>query len=154
MNQVRVQHKELPFIISTDVEDIEFDRVFLWLSKEAYWSEGIPMSVLRTAFENSIVFGLYHEKQGQIGVARMITDKATFAYLADVFIDESFRGKGLAKWLMETIMSHTDLQGLRRIMLATSDMQGLYKKFGFSDVGEDNLLMEIAKPDIYKGMYR
>lgn len=153
MSETRVQHKQLPFIISTVVQDFEFDRVHNWLATEAYWSEGIPKNVVVKAFENSLSFGLFHEKNGQVGVARMVTDKATFAYLADVFIEENHRGKGLSKWLMETILRHQDLQGLRRIMLATRDMQPLYKKYGFKEVESDNNLMEVVRPDIYKGMY-
>lgn len=153
MSDNRVQHKQLPFIISTNVQDFEFDRVHNWLATEAYWSEGIPKNVVVKAFEHSLSFGLFHEKNGQVGVARMVTDKATFAYLADVFIEENHRGKGLSKWLMETILRHPDLQGLRRIMLATRDMQPLYKKYGFKEVESDNNLMEVVRPDIYKGMY-
>jgi len=153
MSKIRLQHTELPYILTTDFESFEMDRVHRWLSREAYWSTGIPLSILKRAFENSIPFGLFHEKNGQIGVARMVTDKATFAYLADVFIDEVYRGMGLAKWMMESIMTHPELQGLRRTMLATSDMHSLYRKFGFEDVGESEILMEIVKPDIYKGLY-
>ena len=153
MSKIRLQHKELPYILTTDFDSFEMDRVHRWLSREAYWSAGIPLATLKRAFENSISFGLFHEKNGQVGVARMVTDKATFAYLADVFIDEIYRGMGLAKWMMESIMAHPELQGLRRTMLATSDMHSLYRKFGFEDVGESEILMEIVKPDIYKGMY-
>lgn len=149
---LRLQHKELPFILTTDFTKFEMDRVHKWLAVEAYWSPDIPKHLLVRAFENSISFGLFHEKNGQIGVARMITDKATFAYLADVFIDEAYRGLGLGNWLMETIMTHPDLQGLRRMMLATSDMHELYKKFGFEKVESSESLMEIVRPDVYRGM--
>jgi N-acetylglutamate synthase-like GNAT family acetyltransferase len=145
----RAQHKSLPYIISTSPVDIEYDRVHGWLSEQAYWSKGIPKSTLRKGFENSIVFGLYHEKNGQVGVARMITDKSTFAYLADVFIEETSRGQGLANWLLETIFKHPDMQGLRRIMLATADMHPLYRKFGFDHPAEPNKLMERLVSNLY-----
>ncbi len=144
------QHPNLAYFISTDFAVFQMDRVYQWLSVEAYWSEGVPMKTLVQAFENSTVFGLFHTDGHQVGCARMVTDKATFGYLADVFIDEKHRGKGLAIWLMEAIMAHPDIRPLRRTMLATSDMHPLYRKFGFKDVGTSKMLMEIVKQDIYK----
>jgi GNAT superfamily N-acetyltransferase len=143
-------HATLPFYISTDFADFDVDRLYQWLSVEAYWSKGVPRETLVRAFENSLVFGLFHNQLGQIGSARMITDKATFGYLADVYIDGAHRGQGLAIWLMETVMTHPDITPLRRTMLATSDMHPLYRKFGFNDVGTSEMLMEIVKLDIYK----
>ena len=143
-------HATLPFYISTDFADFDVDRLYQWLSVEAYWSKGVPRETLIRAFKNSLVFGLFHDQLGQIGSARMITDKATFGYLADVYIDGAHRGQGLANWLIETIMAHPDIALLRRTMLATSDMHPLYRKFGFKDVGTTEMLMEIVKLDIYK----
>ena len=117
------------FTVSDDKKKIDAEYVHHFLTT-SYWSPGIPMETVRKAIENSLCFGVYHNDK-QVGFARMVTDKATFAYLADVFIDETYRGKGLSKLLMRTIMSHPDLQGLRRIMLATKDAHGLYAQFGF-----------------------
>lgn len=149
MSVERLHHPKLPYSLSFDLNDFDLDRVHHWLSAGAYWSKGLPRDIMERSLENSIVLGLYHDDAGQVGLARMVTDKATFAYLADVYIAKDHRGLGLANWLMETIMAHADLQGLRRMMLATSDMHSLYRKFGFKDVRENKLLMEIVNPDIY-----
>jgi len=101
-------------------------------------------------FETGIgTFGVYKGAQ-MVGFARVITDTATFAYLADVFIDEAYRGQGLSKWLMEVILSHPDLQGLRRFLLATRDAHGLYRQFDFKELPNPEYMLAIAKPDIYK----
>ena len=151
MSETRLQHADLPYSLSFKLSDFDLDKVHHWLSVEAYWSRGLPRDIMERSFENSIVLGLYHNDAGQVGLARMITDKATFAYLGDVFIAENHRGHGLANWLMETIMAHHDLQGLRRMMLATADMHALYRKFGFKDVRDSKRLMEIVDLDIYVG---
>lgn len=114
----------------------------------SYWSPGIPQDVLDRALEGSLCFGLY-EGRRQIGFARAITDRATFAYVADVYVLEEYRGRGLALWLMQTVMEHPELQGLRRWMLLTRDAHALYRKVGFVDVARPERIMEIARPDIY-----
>jgi N-acetylglutamate synthase-like GNAT family acetyltransferase len=136
------------FTITTDKEkfDVEFIHSFLTRS---YWAEGISKEVIKRSIEGALCFGLF-ENDKQIGFARMITDKATFAYLADVFIIEEYRGRGLSKWLMEVIMSHPSLQGLRRMMLATKDAHGLYQKFGFTALNNVDRWMQINDPNIYK----
>ena len=136
------------FTITTAQEklDVEFIHVFLTRS---YWAEGIPRDVIKRSIEGALCFGVF-ENNRQIGFARMITDKATFAYLADVFIIEEYRGRGLSKWLMEVIMSHPSLQGLRRMMLATRDAHGLYEKFGFTALQNVDRWMQKHDPDIYK----
>ena len=136
------------FTITTAQEklDVEFIHAFLTRS---YWAEGIPRDVIKRSIEGALCFGLF-ENNRQIGFARMITDKATFAYLADVFIIEEYRGRGLSKWLMEVIMSHPSLQGLRRMMLATRDAHGLYEKFGFTALQNVDRWMQKHDPDIYK----
>ena len=136
------------FIISTDKEKLDIDLIHSFLAK-SYWAEGISKEVIRKSVEASLCFGVF-ENDKQIGFARMITDKATFAYLADVFIIEDYRGRGLSKLLMEVIMSHPDLQGLRRFMLATRDAHGLYKQFGFTPLTNTDRWMQIHNPDIYK----
>lgn len=136
------------YTISTDKQQLDLDVIHTYLT-QSYWSPGIPRAVVARAVANSLCFGLYHQGQ-QIGFARMISDFATFAYLADVFVLEAHRGQGLSKWLMEVIMSHPDLQGLRRMMLATRDAHGLYRQFGFDGLGSPDRLMEILKPDVYR----
>ena len=149
MTEDRIQHPDLPYTLSFDLGDFELDKVHHWLSVEAYWSKGLPRELMERSFRNSIVLGLYHNDVGQVGLARTVTDKATFSYLADVYISNTHRGLGLANWLMKAMMAHRDLQGLRRMMLATSDMHALYRKFGFKDARDSKLLMEIVEPGIY-----
>lgn len=133
--------------ISTDLARIDFDTVHRWLSEDAYWSAGVPLDVVRRAMAGSIVFGLYRGSE-QVGLARVVSDRATFAWLCDVYVSREHRGHGLGKWLMETMKSHPDLQGLRRWMLATRDAHGLYAQFGFTPVDPDRF-MEIRDPDPY-----
>lgn len=135
-------------LVSTDPARLDMDAIYAFLSR-VYWSEGIPRETLERAIRNSIPFGVYVEG-AQAGFARVITDCATFAYLADVFVLESYRGRGLSKLLMEAIMSHPDLQGLRRFSLATRDAHGLYRQFGFESPRMPERLMEIVDSDVYK----
>lgn len=136
------------FAITTETSffNVEFIHAFL---TQSYWAKNIPIETVQRSIDNSISFGVFHLGK-QIGFARVITDKATFAYLADVFIDEAYRGQGLSKWLMEEIMSHEDLQGLRRFMLATRDAHGLYTQFGFSPLTNADRWMQMHNPDVYK----
>jgi N-acetylglutamate synthase-like GNAT family acetyltransferase len=136
------------FSVSTDISRLDINVIHGFLTS-SYWAENIPVETVRKSIEGSMCFGVYDENR-QIGFARMITDKATFAYLADVFILEEYRGRGLSKWLMEIIMNSPELQGLRRIMLATRDAHGLYKKSGFTPLTQPNRWMQIHNPDIYK----
>jgi GNAT superfamily N-acetyltransferase len=131
--------------ISTDKQKLNVDLIFEYLDKQSYWGKGMPEEKLRIALENSICFGVY-KNSAQVGLARVITDKATFAYLCDVFILEEHRGIGLSKWLMQTILSHQDLQGLRRWSLATADAHGLYSQFGFSVINNPDNWMQIHTP--------
>ena len=136
------------FAITTETSffNVEFIHAFL---SNSYWAKNIPLETVQQSIDNSLCFGVFHLGR-QIGFARMITDKATFGYLADVFIDEGYRGQGLSKWLMEEIMAHPDLQGLRRMMLATRDAHGLYEQFGFSALSFPERWMQIHQPDIYQ----
>ena len=136
------------FYISTEKEKMDIDVIHSFLTR-SYWAEGISKEIVRRSIEGALCFGVF-ENDKQIGFARMITDRATFAYLADVFIIEEFRGLGLSKWLMEVIMSYPDLQGLRRMMLATRDAHELYKKFGFTLLNNVDRWMHIHNPDVYK----
>jgi GNAT superfamily N-acetyltransferase len=135
------------FEISTDPARIDLRMVHEFLTN-SYWAKGIPLATVRLSIENSICFAVYHCRQ-QVGFARIISDLATFAYLADVFIVPDYRGRGLSRWLMECIVGHPDLQGLRRWMLATRDAHGLYAKFGFTAIGSPESWMEIHRPDVY-----
>jgi GNAT superfamily N-acetyltransferase len=136
------------FYISTEKEKMDIDLIHSFLTR-SYWAEGISKEIIRRSIEGSLCFGVF-EYDKQVGFARMITDRATFAYLADVFIIDEYRGLGLSKWLMEVILSHPDLQGLRRMMLATRDAHELYKKFGFTPLNNVDRWMHIHHPDVYK----
>ena len=127
---------------------MDIDLIHSFLTR-SYWAEGISKEIIRRSIEGALCFGVF-ENDKQVGFARMITDKATFAYLADVFIIDEYRGLGLSKWLMEVIMSYPDLQGLRRMMLATRDAHELYKKFGFTQLNNVDRWMHIHYPDVYK----
>jgi GNAT superfamily N-acetyltransferase len=134
--------------ISTDQDRLDVDLVFRFLSEESYWSPGIPRAVVERSINNSMCFGVYHGEV-QVGFARIVTDKATFALVADVFILEAHRGKGLSKWLMHEVVEHPDLQGLRRLLLLTSDAHSLYAQFGFTEIGNPGRFMEVLYPDVY-----
>jgi len=124
------------FLISTDRSLLNLDIIHGYLSKESYWAMNIPRELVEKSIEHSLCFGIYHQQQ-QVGFGRLITDQATFAYLADVFVLESYRGKGLSKWLMESIHAHPELQGLRRWVLGTRDAHGLYAQFGWAELPEE-----------------
>jgi N-acetylglutamate synthase-like GNAT family acetyltransferase len=134
--------------ISTDQDRLDVDLVFRFLSEESYWSTGIPRAVVERSIKNSMCFVVYHG-EAQVGFARIVTDKATFALVADVFILEPHRGNGLSKWLMRQVMEHPDLQGLHRLLLLTSDAHSLYAQFGFTEIGNAWRFMEALYPDVY-----
>lgn len=137
------------FVFSDDPKKIDPLRVHHYLSTQSYWAEGIPLETVKRSIENSLCFGIYKEEK-QVGFARWITDKATFGYLADVYVEESYRGLGLSKKLMSLMLFHPDLQGLRRYMLATQDAHGLYAQFGFQAIEHPDRLMAVVQKDIYK----
>ena len=136
------------FTINTDKQELDIDYIHDFISK-SYWAENVPMDIVKRSIENSMCFAVYDGAK-QIGFARVITDKATFGYLADVFIDERYRGKKLGVWLIETIMSHPELQGFRNWFLATRDAHGLYSKFGFRQLEQPERIMRKNDPDVYK----
>src|SRR5215510_7581566 len=129
------------FIISTDPARLDLDVICDFLAR-AYWAKERPRERIERSLANSLVFGMYDETK-QIGLARVITDFATFAWLCDVFIDEAYRGRDLGKWLMEVVHSHPELQGLRRWLLATRDAHGLYKQFGWAPLTKPDSWMQI-----------
>ena len=146
MNAVEFRQGE--FVVSTDRSRLDITLIHQFLT-HSYWAQGVSREVVERSIENSICFGIFH-KDEQVGFARVITDRATFAYLADVFVLESHRGLGLGKFLMECISNHPQLQKLRRWMLATQDAHGLYAKFGFAPLARPERFMERHDPDIYK----
>ena len=138
------------FEVSTDPARIDLDYVHHYLSTLSYWAHGIPRDVVERSIRHSLTFGLYADTGAQVGFARVITDKATFAWLADVFIDPSMQGKGLGKGLMDTILAHPELQELRRFMLVTIDAHSLYAQYGFGSPPNPERLMAILRTDLYK----
>ncbi|MEN0054773.1 MAG: GNAT family N-acetyltransferase [Mucilaginibacter sp.] len=135
------------FQISTDKNLLNIDAIYNYLNDDSYWARGIPRQRLENAIANSICFGVYHDGV-QAGFARVVTDSATFAYLCDVFILPVFRKKGLSKWLIQSIINHPELQGLRRWSLATADALGLYSQFGFTQITKPERWMEVFNPYI------
>lgn len=137
------------FTITTDPATLDIPYIHTFLSERSYWAEGIPLDIVKASIKGSVCFGVYHGHR-QIGFARVITDKATFGYLADVFIDENYRGRGLSKWMMGSIMAHPELQGFRSWQLATHDAQGLYAQFGFQPLDHPEHIMRKKDPDVYR----
>jgi GNAT superfamily N-acetyltransferase len=136
------------YAISTDKTRFDIVAIHAFLSR-SYWSPGIPLATVERAIANSLAFGVFHGIE-QVGFARVVTDRATFAYLADVYILEAHRGQGLAKRLVESVLAHEDLQGLRRFLLATRDAHSLYAPFGFRPLAAPDRMMEIHRPDAYR----
>lgn len=140
------------YTISTDKNLLDLDSIVRYLSKDSYWAAGVSRDIVQKSIQNSLCFGVYEEMgetTKQIGFARLITDMATFAYLADVFILPEYRGLGLSKWLMASIVSMPELQGLRRWLLATRDAHGLYAQYGFTPLDKPDRFMQKYNPDIY-----
>lgn len=135
--------------ISTAKNEIDVELVHRYLATDSYWAAGIPKDIVIKSIKNSLCFGIYKEMQ-QVGFARVVSDFATYAYLADVFVVEQERGRGLSKWLMQAIVDHPELQGLRRFVLATKDAHGLYAQFGFLPYSNPDRLMCRHDPDVYK----
>lgn len=135
------------FVISTDRARLDIDVVHNYLSS-SYWAKGMPREILERGIENSLTFGVYH-REAQVGFARVITDLATYAYLSDVFILEGYRRRGLSKWLMECVLAHPELQGLRRFALFTRDAQGLYERYGFAPSRSSSTYLERWTPNVY-----
>jgi GNAT superfamily N-acetyltransferase len=134
------------YVICTDPQRLDIAAMHAYLTR-SYWSPGIPLATVERAARKSLCFGLYTEPGGrQVGLARVVTDHATFAYLCDVYVLEAHRGRGLAKQMMHAVMSHPALTGARRAMLGTRDAHGLYRQFDFKDVGNSDILMEIVRP--------
>ena len=137
------------FIFSDNKELLKINAVHHFLSEESYWAKNIPLETVEKSIKNSLCFGIYKDNE-QAGFARWITDKATFAYLCDVYVTEKYRGLGLSKKLMAFMIFHPDLQGLRRYQLATLDAHELYRQFGFSELKNPERQMAIVVENVYK----
>lgn len=142
-----MQWTQAEFTITDQWDRLDVDAVHRFLH-DSYWAKGISKSIVEKALRNSVCFGLF-DGAAQIGFARAVTDRATFAYLADVFVLPSHRGRGLAKWLVSCVLAHPELQGFRRWMLATVDAHGLYRKLGFTPLTNTDRYMEIHDPNVY-----
>lgn len=140
-------HRDGRYEVSDDPARLDVDAVHAYLARSD-WAEGIPRETVERALDGSLCFGLYAGAE-QVGLARVVTDRATFAYLCDVYVLEAHRGQKLAVWLMECVMAHPDVQGLRRWMLATHDAHGLYRRFGFHGPERPDRLMELKRPAAY-----
>ena len=128
------------YLVTTDKARLDLEMVHGFL-QTSYWAAGIPAQAVRRSVENSLAFGLFKD-DAQVGFARVVTDYATFAYTADVFVLKPHRGQGLGRWMMEVVLSHPELQGLRRWMLATRDAHWLYRKYGFTELENPQIFME------------
>jgi GNAT superfamily N-acetyltransferase len=137
------------FLFSSDKSKLQPDIIHHYLSVESYWAQSVPYERVLKSIEGSVCFGVYYEGK-QIGFARVITDNATFGYMADVFILEEFRGRGLSKQLVQFMMDYPEFRGLRRFMLATRDAHELYKKFGFTPLSTPERFMEIKPFEKYE----
>ena len=136
--------------ISTDPTRLDIGAMHAYLTR-SYWSPGIPFATVERAARHSLCFGLYEKSSGkQVGLSRVVTDHATFAYLCDVYVLEEHRGRGLGKFMMSAVMAHPALTGARRTMLGTRDAHGLYAQYGFRAPPDDGVLMQILRPDMYR----
>lgn len=140
-------HPNPSIVVDTDQSRLDVQTIHRFLT-DSYWSRGIPFEVVERSIRGSLCFGLY-DGDRQVGFARVISDCTTFAYLADVFVLESHRGRGLGKVLISAVMAHPSLQGLRRWLLATRDAHDLYSQFGFTPLAVPGRFMELHAPNVY-----
>lgn len=136
------------YTITTDKSKLDLTAIHEFLSNHSHWSRNIPFETVKISIEHSLNFGLFH-REAQIGYAKVISDFATIAYLGDVYVLPGYRGKGLSKWLMQQVMSHPSLQGLRRWILLTADAHGLYKQYGWKEPKNPERYMELHNPNVY-----
>ena len=137
-------------VITTDVARFELDRIYAFLCHEAYWCKGLPRRVFDRSIEHSLCFGAFMPGGEQAGFARIISDRATFAHLCDVFVFPAWRGRGIGKSLVKAVLAHPHLKGLRRFTLSTSDASELYRRYGFRPPARPERLMELANPQAYQ----
>ena len=138
------------WLISDDPARFDLERAHGWIAGESYWARGIPLETFQRAVRHSLTIGAYRADGRMGAMARVVTDRATFAWLGDVFVDGPFRAEGLGKALMSYVRSHPDLHGLRRLLLATRDAHGLYAQFGFTPLAGADRWMEVHQADIYQ----
>ncbi len=136
------------FELSTDPARLDRALVHRFLCEQSYWASGVPRAIVDRAIEHSLCFGVYRDR-AQVAFARVVTDRATFAYLADVFVLPEWRNDGLGQWMIAAILAHRELQGLRRFLLATKDAHALYARFGFAPLANPSRFLERFDPDIY-----
>ncbi len=148
-NNLIEEYQKGEFLLSSDPDKLDLDMIHGYLSKHSYWAQNIPSIVVERSLKNSLSFGLYHKKK-QIGLVRVITDRATFAYLADTFVIDEYQGKGLGTWMIETVIKSSELQGLRRWQLSTRDAHDFYQKFGFHALEYPDRHMTIKNHNVYK----
>ncbi len=146
MKPVKIEYKG--YTITTDKTEMQPEAIHKWLTEQSYWSKHIPFDIVKTSFDNSFCIGILKNNE-QVGYGRLITDYATFAYLADVYVTEPHRGIGLSKKMMEILLEQDWVKGLRKIMLATLDAHGLYAQYGFTPMVISERYMEISRPIIY-----
>ena len=137
------------FLVSTDPRRLDLGVVHQFLTN-CYWAKGIPREVVERSIQHALCFGIYDGSGAQVGFARVVSDFSTVAYLGDVFVLESHRGRGLGKWMMQCILAHPALEGMRRWILVTRDAHGLYKQFGFTALQSAERYMELHRPDVYE----
>jgi len=140
----------MTYEVSDDPQRFDLARAHRWIATRSYWAEGIPLETFAKSVANSLVIGAYAPDGAMAAMARVVTDRATFGWVCDVFVDEAHRGAGLGKKIMAFIKAHPDLQGFRRMHLATRDAHGLYRQFGFTDLTKVENWMEIRDPDVYR----
>jgi GNAT superfamily N-acetyltransferase len=144
-----MEYRRGDFLMSTDRELLDLDVIHGFLTN-CYWARGIPREIVARSIERSLCFGIYAGDSRQVGFARVVSDFATVAYLGDVCVLESHRGRGLSKWLMDCVVRHPALQNLRRWILLTRDAHGLYSQFGFTQLTAPERYMELHRPDVYE----
>lgn len=145
------EHTLGDFLITTDKTKLDVVAIHDFLSNHSGWSDNIPFDRVKTSIDNSLNFGLFHNNK-QIGFARVISDFSTIAYLGDIYVLDTYRGQGLSKKLMDAVINHPNLQGLRRWILLTSTANWLYEKYGFTKLPNPEVYMELYKPNVYKSM--
>jgi GNAT superfamily N-acetyltransferase len=144
-----VEHRRDGFLVTSDPARIDVTAAHAFLTR-CYWAQGIPLQTVARSLRHSLAFALLETAGGrQVGLARIISDYATYAYLCDVYVLEEYRGQGLARWLMQCVLAHPDLQGLRRWSLVTRDAHPLYRGLGFADVANPASYMEVVHRDLY-----
>ncbi|POZ63569.1 GNAT family N-acetyltransferase [Chromobacterium alticapitis] len=136
--------------IDCDPRRLERERIYAYLSQQSYWAQGLPRDIFERSLANALCFGAYAEDGAQVGFGRVVTDRATFAYLADIFVWDEWQGRGVGKQLVAAMLAHPELQNLRRMMLATADAHGLYAQYGFQPLSRAERLMERLEQDVYR----